>query len=173
MPLRLFFPIWNRTRTVVAWLAIGLLLAVMLLLVLGWWSNASVGAARRALFWAAIVIALALGGLLLAAGRGFFAVLPMGFAAWRFLQGTGLGDGYGRHRDDASQNDNGGDRKAPHGAQMTRQEALEILGLRDGADEDEIRAAYRRMIAKAHPDHGGSDWLAAKVNEAKRVLLDI
>ena len=54
---------------------------------------------------------------------------------------------------------------------MTREDALAVLGLAPGADEAEIRAAHRRLMRAAHPDHGGSDWLAARVNQARDFLL--
>ncbi len=54
---------------------------------------------------------------------------------------------------------------------MTREQALSVLGLEEGASRDEIKAAYQRIISGLHPDRGGSDYLAAQVNEAKAVLL--
>ncbi|MFM2150843.1 MAG: hypothetical protein RLZZ187_3149 [Pseudomonadota bacterium] len=59
----------------------------------------------------------------------------------------------------------------PAGGRMTRAEALEVLGLAEGADEAAIRAAHRRLMRAAHPDQGGSDWLASRLNEARDVLL--
>ncbi|MFM8615646.1 MAG: molecular chaperone DnaJ [Alphaproteobacteria bacterium] len=59
----------------------------------------------------------------------------------------------------------------PRSAAMTREEALEILGLTEGADEDAIRAAHRRLMKTAHPDQGGSAWLAARINAARDLLL--
>lgn len=54
---------------------------------------------------------------------------------------------------------------------MSRDEALAILGLASGASEEEIRAAHRRLILRVHPDAGGSADLAARINRAKDVLL--
>lgn len=57
------------------------------------------------------------------------------------------------------------------GGKMTRAEAFEVLGLAEGADEAAIRTAHRRLMRAAHPDQGGSDWLASRLNEARDVLL--
>lgn len=54
---------------------------------------------------------------------------------------------------------------------MTREEALTILGLAEGASEQEIKTAYRRLIQRMHPDVGGSADLAARINRARDVLL--
>ena len=118
------------------------------------------------------------GGVLLAlltvalatAGRINFAVLT-GIAAWTLLFGArppwqrssygpnGPGPGQARLIRPAARD------------AMSRAEALTVLGLREGASEAEIRAAHRRLIQQTHPDKGGTDYLAAKINEAKDVLL--
>lgn len=59
---------------------------------------------------------------------------------------------------------------AANGA-MGRAEALEVLGLKEGASDAAIRKAYRELMKKHHPDQGGSAWFAARINEARNVLL--
>lgn len=54
---------------------------------------------------------------------------------------------------------------------MSREEALAVLGLSEGATGEEIKAAHRRLIQRMHPDVGGSADLAARINRAKDVLL--
>lgn len=55
-------------------------------------------------------------------------------------------------------------------SEMTRKEALNILGVREGSSQETIREAHRRLMRLNHPDNGGSTYVATKVNEAKDFL---
>lgn len=55
---------------------------------------------------------------------------------------------------------------------MTREEAALILGVPESASTQQVRDAHRKLMQKNHPDHGGSDYLAAKINQARDVLLN-
>ncbi len=64
-----------------------------------------------------------------------------------------------------------GSRTQATGADLTVEEAYEILGLSPGADAEAIKAAHHRLMKQLHPDHGGTDYLAMKINRARDVLL--
>ena len=77
-----------------------------------------------------------------------------------------------RFPDDAGTHEHGDAHTGQSPTGLTRAEALSLLGLQEGATQDDILAAHRALIQKVHPDRGGSDYLAAKINEAKDFLLD-
>lgn len=60
----------------------------------------------------------------------------------------------------------------PNFTNPSRDEALQILGLSGNPSREDIISAHRRLINKLHPDRGGSDFLAARVNQARDILLD-
>jgi hypothetical protein len=84
--------------------------------------------------------------------------------AWALLQGVRL-------RPEGIPDDKEIPRHPPAASTMSRAEALSVLGLQEGANAEDIRAAHRKLILTNHPDKGGSDYLASKINEAKDVLL--
>jgi curved DNA-binding protein CbpA len=54
---------------------------------------------------------------------------------------------------------------------MSKDEAYEVLGLQKGASREEVVRSHRSLMKKLHPDRGGTTDLAARVNEAKDVLM--
>ena len=64
-----------------------------------------------------------------------------------------------------------GSRPRARGSKMTEEEAYQILGIQPGASTQDISRAHRSLMKKLHPDQGGSTYLAARVNQAKDVLL--
>jgi DnaJ-domain-containing protein 1 len=78
------------------------------------------------------------------------------FPAWRDNVKANGGDGHG---------------VAPGSGPMTKEEAYKVLGLEAGATTADIRKAHRRLMQRLHPDLGGTSFLAARINEAKDVLL--
>jgi hypothetical protein len=74
-------------------------------------------------------------------------------------------------RDNLEAETRGGQGASPASGAMTKEEAYKVLGLEPGASAPDIRKAHRRLMQRLHPDIGGSSFLAARINEAKDVLL--
>ena len=144
-------------------LALGLGTLGLLLWGAGAFSRADVRTVKAAFGWIAALAGLSLGAMLLLTGRGasaLGALVLFGPLAWSWWQQGARAPG----REAPG-------RAAPGGSRMSRAEALQVLGLAEGATEADVRAAWVRLMRAAHPDGGGSDWLAARVNQARDVLL--
>ena len=74
-------------------------------------------------------------------------------------------------RDDVKANGRDRHGVSPGSGPMTKEEAYKVLGLETGATTADIRKAHRRLMQRLHPDLGGTSFLAARINEAKDVLL--
>ena len=74
-------------------------------------------------------------------------------------------------RESAQGNAASGQGSPPRSGKMTEEEAYQILGVERGASAEDIGRAHRTLMKKLHPDQGGSTYLAARVNEAKDILL--
>ena len=64
-----------------------------------------------------------------------------------------------------------GDKPLASSSKMTPKDAASVLGVEIDAAESEVREAHRRLISQLHPDKGGTDFLAAQINEARKVML--
>lgn len=78
---------------------------------------------------------------------------------------------YSGWREDLKFDRDAGQGSSARSSNMTEKEAHEILGLKAGAGQAEVREAHRRLIKAVHPDVGGSAFLSAKINEAKDRLI--
>ena len=118
-------------------------------------------------FWGGVLLGLVTVALAVTGRIGLAFLAATG--AWALLTGT-TPAWLGAPRNPG---DPGSSRNVPparRGA-MSRAEALSVLGLQEGVSDEQIRAAHRRLILQIHPDKGGTSYLAAKINEAKDVLL--
>ena len=148
------------------WLVLGAAVLFLLMGGLRAFERASVTSIKGLFAWIAALGGLSLALLLILTGRGGIALGaltlfgPMLYQQWQASRGRRV-NGPGMRDRTASRT------QAP----MSRHEAYEILGLRPGASDTEIREAHRRLMRAAHPDTGGSDWLASRVNQARDILL--
>lgn len=157
---------------------LGIILTVGLFLGLSKWNRLE-PQARKAATWKvvlgvgiALLLFLVLTGrvhVLTAAVAGLIPLLRklpllLKFAPWaKKLFGEQRGGGQQRQQEQRS--------SASSSGNMTVAEACDILGLDQSCTQEEVVSAHRRLIQKLHPDRGGNDYLAAKINEAKSVLL--
>jgi hypothetical protein len=128
-------------------------------------ARADVRSVKRFFAWLLALGGITLAVLLVLSGRAGVALSPLimfGPLLWQHWQAR-LGRTSGRP--------NAGVPPPRGGGPMTRAEAYAVLGLPAGAAEAEIRAAHHRLMRAAHPDLGGSDWIAARINQARDILL--
>lgn len=121
---------------------------------------------KKAARWSRAVMgfgAIAVGGLMTLRGLAVFGVPLVGVGLGLVGVAFGVKAKPGRHG-------GAGAASAP-ATTMTRREAFEILGLEEGASENDIQAAFRSQMKRNHPDTGGSPALARRIQEARDVLL--
>ena len=128
---------------------------------------------KKLIVWTIAGAVIAVLGILAATGRlnlitaligGLIALIPKAMQLLRYLPLIN------RFRQQANQQSS--QQQTPAGkAAMSKDQACEILGIKPDADKEEIITAHRRMMQKVHPDRGGSDYLAAQINQAKDTLL--
>ena len=154
-------------------LLLGILLVIVFYALRGMLQSASAHAARKlrmAMVWVGVFVLLALA----ASGRLNW-VVPLGGALIATAMRLGplvmqLAPLLRRllRRGQAQADENP---PAPARGKMSRDEAYDLLGLARNATRDDILHAHRRLMQKLHPDRGGTDYLAAKLNQARDVLL--
>ena len=122
-------------------------------------------AAKVFVFWAASLAVLILTIGLALIGRFGLAI----------ASAVGLGGGlirlFRRGRSQAAQDEQSARGKANSSLIQSRSQALDILGLGASASSEDIDAAYKRLIQKLHPDHGGTEYLTKQLNAARDFLL--
>jgi DnaJ family protein C protein 19 len=156
------------------WLVLGGLTLFLFLGGLRAFERASVTTIKSLFAWIAALGGISLALLLILTGRegiALGALAMFGPLIWQRWQAYRMGQG---SRPNQQQQSTGTNKQPPpprRGSGMTPDEAYQVLGLKPGATEAEIRAAHHRLMRTAHPDSGGSDWLATRVNQARDVLL--
>ncbi len=128
---------------------------------------------KKLIVWTVVGTVIAVLGILAITGRlnvitaligGLIALIPKAMHLLRYLPLIN------RFRQQASQQSSQKHASA-NKTDMSKEQACEILGIKPDCSKDEIITAHRRMMQKVHPDRGGSDYLAAQINQAKDTLL--
>ncbi len=155
-----------------------LLIAILGVALILWYKIKSTGPEERkkVIFWTilsvlgAVLLLLGISGhlsLITAAIAGLFAMTPrilqyakyIPFIQQKFQQNPPPGGYQNQQTASTGRSD------------ISKQQAYKILGLTPGCSREEIIAAHKRIMQKVHPDRGGSDYLAAQINQAKDMLL--
>ena len=130
---------------------------------------------KKLVIWSIAGSAIAVLGFLAITGRlnfitaaitGAVAMLPKAAQLLRYLP---ILNKVRQHANNSTQQQN--NQQAPSPTAMSQKQAYEILGIQADASKEEIIKAHKRMMQKVHPDRGGSDYLAAQINQAKDTLL--
>ena len=156
------------------WLVLGGFTLFLFLGGLRAFERASITTIKSLLAWIAALAGISLALLLILTGRegialGALAMFgPLIWQRWKAYR-AGIGPQPRQQPGGGGQSSQPPPRRRQSG--MTAEEAYQVLGLRPGATEAEIRAAHHRLMRAAHPDSGGSDWVATRVNLARDVLL--
>ncbi|MEM7198533.1 MAG: DnaJ domain-containing protein [Pseudomonadota bacterium] len=155
------------------WFLSGLALLLLSWLGLHWLGNTGRKAAKKAFILAGLVVlTLVIVGLFFVgrlpshlAGLGVVAIwLPK---LWTYFNRARMAWRFGKYFHERYK-----DRQDPTNATMGRQEAFAELGLQEGASKDDILQAYQKLMKEAHPDRGGDNRRAARLNIARDILLE-
>ena len=134
---------------------------------------------KKMIFWSIIISIVTMLGILAVTGHlnvitaaiaGLVALLPR---AMQFLKYLPLVSRMFQNKGQQNNQQNNHSQSPPPGGKqaMSRQQAMEVLGLKADFTKEEVIQAHRRMMQKIHPDRGGSDYLAAQINQAKETLI--
>lgn len=159
---------------------IRLLLPILLLLLIIWALKHArqLPPAQKRKFWLKTGLTLALAGIIALALTGRIHWIGAAFAACIPLAGRGINLvmriiplWLARKKNTRQEEGQNSTQKSNNSASMNESEAIEVLGLTQPYSKEDIVEAHRKLMQRVHPDRGGSDHLAAKVNQAKETLI--
>ena len=148
------------------YIVLGILLLVAVVIISRWFITAKPSKAARFLKYLFIFLCASIAIFLGVTGKAYFSIIPLALSKVPSIVASTYGGATGQGgRSKSSQYSVSDDN-------MTREQALEVLGLEEGVSENDINMAHKELLKKNHPDHGGSKYLAAQINRAKEILLE-